>query len=96
MQTLEPGDPTALVDDLASGFDALHGRPPAGVFAAPGRVNLIGEHVDYNGGLCLPMALPHATYAAVARRDDDTVTVTQPPAGRRPSRDGWTPWAPAT
>jgi galactokinase len=31
--------------------------------------------VDYNGGLCLPMALPHATYAAVARRPDDQVTV---------------------
>ena len=76
MLTLEPGDPTALADDLASGFDDLHGRPPGGVFAAPGRVNLIGEHVDYNGGLCLPMALPHATYAAVAGRDDDTVTVT--------------------
>ena len=47
---------------------------PLGVFAAPGRVNLIGEHVDYNGGLCLPIALPHATYAAVALRDDGTVT----------------------
>ena len=47
-------------------FEQRHGRPPLGVFAAPGRVNLIGEHVDYNGGLCLPMALPHATYAAVA------------------------------
>jgi len=38
--------------------------------AAPGRVNLIGEHVDYNGGRCLPIALPHATYAALAPRDD--------------------------
>ena len=51
------------------------GREPIGVFAAPGRVNLIGEHTDYNGGLVLPIALPHATYAAVARRDDDVLTV---------------------
>jgi galactokinase len=51
---------------------ALGGRPD-GVWASPGRVNLIGEHVDYNGGLCLPMALPHRTFAAVRRRDDDVV-----------------------
>ena len=76
MDTLEPGDPTSLADAVADTFVDLHGRQPFGVFAAPGRVNLIGEHVDYNGGLCLPMALPHATYAAVAARDDDTVTVT--------------------
>ncbi len=42
-------------------FDAA----PDGVWSAPGRVNLIGEHTDYNGGLCLPIALPHRTYAAV-------------------------------
>jgi galactokinase len=76
METLEPGDPTALTDAVADAFADLHGRQPFGVFAAPGRVNLIGEHVDYNGGLCLPMALPHATYAAVAPREDETVTVT--------------------
>ena len=75
MDTLDPGDPTTLADAVATRFEAQHGHPPVGVFAAPGRVNLIGEHVDYNGGLCLPMALPHATYAAVAARDDDTVTV---------------------
>jgi len=75
MDMLEPGDPTALGDAVAATFQDLHGRAPLGVFAAPGRVNLIGEHVDYNGGLCLPMALPHATYAAVAVRDDDVVTV---------------------
>ena len=75
MDTLDPGDPTALAAAVAARFEDEHGRPPVGVFAAPGRVNLNGEHVDYNGGLCLPMALPHATYAAVAARDDDTVTV---------------------
>ncbi|HEY5518031.1 MAG TPA: galactokinase family protein, partial [Cellulomonas sp.] len=35
------------------------------VWSAPGRVNLIGEHTDYNGGLCLPIALPHRTYVAL-------------------------------
>ena len=48
---------------------------PVGVFAAPGRVNLIGEHTDYNEGTCLPIALPHVTLAGVGRRDDDRVTV---------------------
>ena len=61
---------------VARRFVALHGRPPEGVFGAPGRVNLIGEHLDYNGGPCLPIALPHLTVAAVARRTDHRLTVT--------------------
>ncbi len=61
---------TARVTDL---FRATYGGEPDGVWAAPGRVNLIGEHVDYNGGLCLPIALPHRTFVALKRRDDDGV-----------------------
>ncbi len=60
---------------LARRFEEAWGTAPAGVWAAPGRVNVIGEHTDYNGGLCLPMALPHRTYAAVRARDDDRVRV---------------------
>jgi galactokinase len=54
----------------AAGFAAIYGREPAGVWAAPGRVNLIGEHTDYNDGFVLPLALPHTTEAAVAPRTD--------------------------
>jgi galactokinase len=72
----DPGRPRELSAALAATFERLHGGPPDGVFAAPGRVNLMGEHTDYNGGWCLPMALPHATYAAVRRRDDRRLTVT--------------------
>jgi galactokinase len=75
VENLAPGDPGRLTDALTEAFEQRHGRPPTGVYAAPGRVNLIGEHVDYNGGLCLPIALPHATYAAAAVREDDRVTV---------------------
>jgi len=54
-------------------FAARFGAEPAGVWAAPGRVNVIGEHTDYNGGFVLPMALPHTTRAAVAPRTDGAV-----------------------
>ena len=57
----------------AAAFREHFGIDPDGVWSAPGRVNVIGEHTDYNGGLCLPMALPHRTYVAVSRRGDDTV-----------------------
>ena len=54
-------------------FAERFGTAPEGVWAAPGRVNVIGEHTDYNGGFVLPVALPHTTRAAVARRDDGRV-----------------------
>lgn len=69
-------------------FASVYGTAPAGVWSAPGRVNLIGEHTDYNGGLALPIALPHRTYAAVSRRDDDVVRLVsaQEPTGVREVR----------
>jgi len=54
----------------ADAFAGRFGGDPEGVWAAPGRVNVIGEHTDYNGGFVLPVALPHTTRAAAARRAD--------------------------
>lgn len=63
------------VGRLHADFVARHGAVPDVIARAPGRVNLIGEHVDYNGGRCLPMALEQATYAAVRLRSDTAVTI---------------------
>jgi galactokinase len=54
-------------------FRECFGSEPDGVWSAPGRVNVIGEHTDYNGGLCLPIALPHRTYVALRSRPDDGI-----------------------
>ncbi|RKT35774.1 galactokinase [Microbacterium sp. AG1240] len=53
----------------------LTDRTPEGVWSAPGRVNLIGEHTDYNEGFVLPFAIGHRTVAALAVRDDDVIRV---------------------
>jgi galactokinase len=57
-------------EQFGGAFEEVFARAPEGAWAAPGRVNLIGEHTDYNDGYVLPFALPHTTRAAVARRDD--------------------------
>jgi len=60
---------------LAVAFTELAGRPPEGIWSAPGRVNLIGEHTDYNDGYVLPFALAARTAAAAGRRADGRLTV---------------------
>ena len=57
----------------AASFAELFGRPPLLATDAPGRVNLIGEHTDYNGGFVLPLAIPQRTRAELATRDDGRV-----------------------
>ncbi|HHW83228.1 MAG TPA: galactokinase [Actinomycetales bacterium] len=57
------------------GFIRRIGHSPAVVAVSPGRVNLIGEHTDYNAGLCLPFALTQTTAAAASPREDLEVRI---------------------
>jgi galactokinase len=58
---------------LAGAFESRFGRPPTAVAAAPGRVNLIGEHLDYNEGHVLPVAIDRSVLVAFAPRPDRRV-----------------------
>ncbi len=60
---------------MTDGFAETYGRAPDGVWRAPGRVNLIGEHTDYNDGFVLPFALSRGVSVAAARRDDGVIEV---------------------
>lgn len=62
------------VDELKAGFRDIYGSEPF-LIRAPGRVNLIGEHTDYNDGFIMPAALEYETRAAVAPRADRIVRV---------------------
>lgn len=59
-----------LVTQAQAGFQRAFGYEATGVWSAPGRANLIGEHTDYNNGFVLPFGINHRTYAAVALRSD--------------------------
>jgi len=63
-----------LIEHLVTDrFAALFGEPPTYVVRAPGRVNLIGEHTDYNDGFVLPMAINRAVWIALRPRPDQRV-----------------------
>ena len=83
---------------LAEAFRARRDRHPVGVWAAPGRVNLIGEHTDYNDGYVMPFALAQRVLIAAAPRDDRIWSVTSlnnnstetfRPADLQPGMPGW-------
>ena len=64
-----------LIASVSKGFEAKYGYAPTGVWSAPGRVNLIGEHTDYNEGFVFPFAINRHTYAAIALRSDSVARV---------------------
>jgi galactokinase len=70
---LQPTGDDELAARAAEVFTERIGGVPHGVWLAPGRVNLIGEHIDYVGAQVLPFALPYATAVAVRPRDDDVL-----------------------
>ena len=72
-QDTTAGSHSARIDAVIAAFAREFGRAAAGIAEAPGRVNLIGEHVDYNDGLVLPFAIDRSVIVAWARRDDDAV-----------------------
>ena len=65
----------AVAERAARDFEREYGRPPIGVWAGPGRVNLIGEHTDYNDGFVFPFAIDRATAMAVAPRQDRVIRI---------------------
>ncbi len=63
------------MNDARRSFESLFGRRPEVRSSASGRVNLMGDHTDYNGGFVLPAAIPQTTRVELAVRDDRTVRV---------------------
>jgi len=64
-----------MEQSVISRFEQLFGEPPMFVVRAPGRVNLIGEHTDYNDGFVLPMAINRAAWIALRPRRDSLVRI---------------------
>ncbi len=60
---------------VARHFEERYRIPPDVIWESPGRVNLMGDHTDYQGGFALPIAVPYATWIAAARTDGTTVRV---------------------
>lgn len=63
------------VAEAMHGFAEWYGRRPIGAWSAPGRVNLIGEHTDYNDGFVFPFAIDQRTAVALGDRDDRVIRV---------------------
>lgn len=73
--TAEPGSVSSRANAIAERFRAVHGTNPRGIFRAPGRVNLIGEHTDYNDGFVMPAAIDFSCYSAIEGRADVTLSI---------------------
>ncbi|MDD9156772.1 galactokinase [Aliivibrio sp. S4TY2] len=66
---------TNLIQNVKDAFNSVLSYAPTHIVQAPGRVNLIGEHTDYNDGFVLPCAINYQTVVAAAKREDNIVRV---------------------
>jgi galactokinase len=80
----------------AAWFATCYGSQPEGVWHAPGRVNLIGEHTDYNEGFVLPFALAQGVRAAVSRRSEPVLDLCSSRSSAPPARTALAGLAPGT
>lgn len=62
-----------MVEQLRKRFESVYNQFPTDIYFAPGRINLIGEHIDYNGGYVFPCAITQGTYGAVCLREDTKI-----------------------
>ncbi len=68
-------EPWNIPEIVTAGFRRIFGAEPMGLARAPGRVNLIGEHTDYNAGFVMPLAVDRAAWIAFRPRPDDLVSL---------------------
>ena len=71
------------MSEISRKFQEIFGTSPDIVAAAPGRVNLIGEHIDYSDGFVMPFAIKDRTYAAISVRDDHKVRIASVQLGNK-------------
>jgi Galactokinase len=64
--------------DIKEEFQKRFQKKPDHIFFSPGRVNLIGEHIDYNGGQVMPCAISLGTYLAISKNTDKVLSLSMP------------------
>jgi galactokinase len=62
-----------MVKKIHSNYSEVYGNEPQLISSSPGRINLIGEHTDYNEGFVLPASIDKSVFAALGKRPDDKV-----------------------
>ncbi len=84
-----------LANQIAQDFEKTYGRPAQWIAAAPGRVNVIGEHTDYNDGFVFPMAIERYTIIAAAPATTNKITIKDVKGGEAGVIDPTQPMKPA-